>query len=119
MGEGIRTARLSPVVWKHSHEALTSGCIQYKVKVGSLVILSLYVCILDLRLYIDMVSLFVMQYLGSVIIKQLHGNQSAEEACLRLKNTTESTLKKPEIILAISWKGVKFVDGQSKVRHRG
>lgn len=26
-----------------------------------------------------------MQYLGSVIIKNLHGNQSAEEACLKLR----------------------------------
>ncbi len=59
-----------------------------------------------------------MQYLGSVIIKKLHGKQSAEEACLRLKNTTESILKKPEVILAISWKGVKFVDSHSKVRRR-
>ena len=26
-----------------------------------------------------------LQYLGSVIVKRLHGNQSAEEACLKLR----------------------------------
>ncbi len=60
-------------------------------------------------------NLNVVQYLGSVIIKQLHGKQSAEEACLKLKGTVETMFKKPDIILAISWKGIKFVDASTKV----
>lgn len=56
-----------------------------------------------------------MKYLGSVIVKRLHGNQSAEEACLKLRLSTENMIKVPDIILSISWKGVKFVDGHTKV----
>ena len=75
------------------------------------------------------------QYLGSVIIKNLHGKQSAEEACLKLRvsnnmahyfnnplpnlefvqTSTANMQKIPDILLSISWKGVKFMDAQSKV----
>ena len=33
--------------------------------------------------------LFTLQYLGSVIVKRVHGTQSTEEACLRLRVRTE------------------------------
>lgn len=84
-------------------------------------------------------SISVMQYLGSVIVVRVRGTQSTEEACLRLRvswrsnlqysipkspfsipqTSTENMQKLPDIILSICWKGVKFVDGQSKVRMEG
>jgi hypothetical protein len=54
------------------------------------------------------------KYLGSVIVVRVRGTQSTEEACLRLRTSTENMQKLPDIILSISWKGVKFVDGKTK-----
>ena len=38
-------------------------------------------------------NLFTLQYLGSVIVKRVHGTQSTEEACLRLRVRTENILR--------------------------
>ena len=37
--------------------------------------------------------LFILQYLGSVIVKRVRGTQSTEEACLRLRVRTEGILR--------------------------
>ena len=37
--------------------------------------------------------LFTLQYLGSVIVKRVHGTQSTEEACLRLRVRTDNILR--------------------------
>lgn len=54
-------------------------------------------------------------YLGSAVVKGLAGKHSAEEACLKLRTQTDGIAKIPQIILSISWKGVKFVDAISKM----
>ena len=85
------------------------------------------------------------QYLGSVIVVKVKGIQSTEEACLRLRvrlshppilpslhtliphtpipvppqTSTENMQKLPDVILSVAWKGVKFIDGKSKVGCRG
>ena len=77
------------------------------------------------------------QYLGSVIVVRVRGKQSTEEACLRLRvssipfpflhssilvpfqTSTENMQKLPDVILSVAWKGVKFIDGKSKVSCHG
>lgn len=75
------------------------------------------------------------RYLGSVIVVRVRGKQSTEEACLRLRvshslippfphslipsfhpqTSTEQMQKLPLVILSVSWKNVKFIDGVTKV----
>lgn len=62
---GGRVPRLPSQMWHHDNEALIRDSINYKVK-----------------------------YLGSVIVKKLHGSQSAEEACLKLRVHTTSYNKR-------------------------
>ena len=40
---------------------------------------------LSILFYLLYLFVFPLQYLGSLIVKRLHGQQSAEEACLKLR----------------------------------
>jgi hypothetical protein len=76
--------------WRHSVASLVNETINYEAK-----------------------------YLGSVIVVRVKGKQSTEEACLRLRTSTENMQKLPDVILSVAWKGVKFIDGKSKVGCHG
>ncbi|XP_058259955.1 ankyrin repeat and SAM domain-containing protein 1A isoform X2 [Hemibagrus wyckioides] len=52
-------------------------------------------------------------YLGSVIIKDLRGIESTQEACARIRKSKDHR-KGPVIILSITYRGVKFIDAASK-----
>ncbi|XP_060724270.1 ankyrin repeat and SAM domain-containing protein 1A isoform X3 [Tachysurus vachellii] len=52
-------------------------------------------------------------YLGSVIIKDLRGIESTQEACSRIRKSKDHR-KGPVIILSITYRGVKFIDAASK-----
>ncbi|NXX54978.1 ANS1A protein, partial [Scopus umbretta] len=63
-------------------------------------------------------------YLGSMLIKDLRGTESTQDACAKmrlvtsmflfLKKSTEHMKKIPTIILSITYKGVKFIDASNK-----
>ncbi|XP_043932080.1 ankyrin repeat and SAM domain-containing protein 1A [Protopterus annectens] len=53
-------------------------------------------------------------YLGSMLIKDLRGTESTQDACAKMKKTSEQLKKVPTIILSITYKGVKFIDATSK-----
>ncbi|XP_060775307.1 ankyrin repeat and SAM domain-containing protein 1A isoform X3 [Neoarius graeffei] len=52
-------------------------------------------------------------YLGSVIIRDLRGIESTQEACARIRKSKDHR-KGPVIILSITYRGVKFIDAASK-----
>uniref|UniRef100_A0A8C1PK49 Ankyrin repeat and sterile alpha motif domain containing 1Ab n=1 Tax=Cyprinus carpio TaxID=7962 RepID=A0A8C1PK49_CYPCA len=54
------------------------------------------------------------RYLGSVIIRDLRGIESTQEACARIRKSKDHR-KGPVIILNITYRGVKFVDAATKV----
>lgn len=54
------------------------------------------------------------QYLGSMLIHELKGQESTVEACAKMKKSTTQMKKMPLITLAISYHGVKFIDFESK-----
>ncbi|XP_078500424.1 ankyrin repeat and SAM domain-containing protein 1A isoform X21 [Lissotriton helveticus] len=53
-------------------------------------------------------------YLGSMLIKDLRGTDSTQDACAKMRKSTEQMKKIPTIILSISYKGVKFIDASNK-----
>nr|XP_033807653.1 ankyrin repeat and sterile alpha motif domain-containing protein 1B [Geotrypetes seraphini] len=55
-------------------------------------------------------------YLGSMLIKDLRGTESTQDACskMRVSKSTEQMKKVPTIILSVSYKGVKFIDALNK-----
>ncbi|XP_040839167.1 ankyrin repeat and SAM domain-containing protein 1A isoform X6 [Ochotona curzoniae] len=66
-------------------------------------------------------------YLGSMLIKELRGTESTQDACAKmrvgraltphhclLQKSTEHMKKIPTIILSITYKGVKFIDASNK-----
>ncbi len=67
---GKRVARLPSQIWPHDNKSLMKACINYHV-----------------------------HYLGSVLVKKLHGKQSAEEACLKLRVRTPFILTSLPFIL--------------------
>ncbi|KPP69461.1 ankyrin repeat and SAM domain-containing protein 1A-like [Scleropages formosus] len=54
------------------------------------------------------------QYLGSMVIKDLRGIESTQEACAKMRRSTEQRRKAPTIILSITYKGVRFIDSSTK-----
>ncbi|XP_022531279.2 ankyrin repeat and SAM domain-containing protein 1A isoform X4 [Astyanax mexicanus] len=52
-------------------------------------------------------------YLGSVIIRDLRGIESTQEACARIRKSKDHR-KGPVIILSITYRGVKFIDAATK-----
>uniref|UniRef100_A0A8C5RR33 Ankyrin repeat and sterile alpha motif domain containing 1A n=1 Tax=Laticauda laticaudata TaxID=8630 RepID=A0A8C5RR33_LATLA len=53
-------------------------------------------------------------YLGSMLIKDLRGTESTQDACAKMRKSTEHMKKTPTIILSITYKGVKFIDAANK-----
>ncbi|XP_030076298.1 ankyrin repeat and SAM domain-containing protein 1A isoform X3 [Microcaecilia unicolor] len=53
-------------------------------------------------------------YLGSMLIKDLRGTDSTQDACAKMRKSTEQMKKIPTIILSITYKGVKFIDASNK-----
>uniref|UniRef100_A0A3Q3LVJ9 Ankyrin repeat and sterile alpha motif domain containing 1B n=1 Tax=Mastacembelus armatus TaxID=205130 RepID=A0A3Q3LVJ9_9TELE len=56
-------------------------------------------------------------YLGSMLVKELRGTESTQDACAKMRVNTKSTeqMKKvPTIVLSVSYKGVKFIDATNK-----
>ncbi|XP_063961009.1 ankyrin repeat and sterile alpha motif domain-containing protein 1B-like isoform X3 [Lytechinus pictus] len=72
--------------WMHPPDALIKGCCNY-----------------------------TSSYLGSSIIKELHGTESTREACTRLRRSAQHLQKMPAITLSINYGGVKFIDSKSKM----
>ncbi|KAM8883768.1 ankyrin repeat and sterile alpha motif domain-containing protein 1B isoform 3-T3 [Synchiropus picturatus] len=52
-------------------------------------------------------------YLGSMLVKELRGTESTQDACAKMRST-EQMKKVPTIILSVSYKGVKFIDATNK-----
>lgn len=52
-------------------------------------------------------------YLGSLIIRDLRGIESTQDACAKIRKSKDSR-KGPVIILSITYRGVKFIDAASK-----
>ncbi|XP_061699803.1 ankyrin repeat and SAM domain-containing protein 1A-like isoform X4 [Syngnathoides biaculeatus] len=53
-------------------------------------------------------------YLGSMLIKELRGTESTQDACAKMRRSTEQMRKVPIIVLSITYKGVKFIDAANK-----
>ncbi|XP_021485771.1 ankyrin repeat and SAM domain-containing protein 1A isoform X2 [Meriones unguiculatus] len=53
-------------------------------------------------------------YLGSMLIRDLRGTESTQDACAKMRKSTEHMKKVPTIILSITYKGVKFIDASNK-----
>ncbi|XP_068161846.1 ankyrin repeat and SAM domain-containing protein 1A [Antennarius striatus] len=53
-------------------------------------------------------------YLGSMLIKDLRGTESTQDACAKMRRSTEQMRKVPAIVLSITYKGVKFIDAANK-----
>lgn len=71
--------------WCHRPEALVKGCCNYNV-----------------------------QYLGSALVTLLDGTESTKASISKFKRSTENITRVPNIILSISYRGVKFIDEKSK-----
>ncbi|XP_059843496.1 ankyrin repeat and sterile alpha motif domain-containing protein 1B isoform X7 [Hypanus sabinus] len=52
-------------------------------------------------------------YLGSMLVKELRGTESTQDACSKMR-ASEQMKKIPTIVLSISYKGVKFIDATNK-----
>ncbi|XP_019712760.1 ankyrin repeat and SAM domain-containing protein 1A isoform X1 [Hippocampus comes] len=52
-------------------------------------------------------------YLGSMIIRDLRGIESTQDACAKIRKSKDSR-KGPVVILSITYRGVKFIDAASK-----
>ncbi|KAJ7329947.1 hypothetical protein JRQ81_016121 [Phrynocephalus forsythii] len=53
-------------------------------------------------------------YLGSMLVKELRGTESTQDACAKMRKSTEQMKKVPIIVLSVSYKGVKFIDATNK-----
>ncbi|GCB73900.1 hypothetical protein scyTo_0002982 [Scyliorhinus torazame] len=53
-------------------------------------------------------------YLGSMLVKELKGTESTQDACAKMRKSTEQMKKIPTIFLSITYKGVKFIDAFNK-----
>ncbi|XP_036387724.1 ankyrin repeat and SAM domain-containing protein 1A-like [Megalops cyprinoides] len=53
-------------------------------------------------------------YLGSMLIKDLRGTDSTQEACAKMRRSVEQMRKVPTIILSITYRGVKFIDATGR-----
>ncbi|XP_063309129.1 ankyrin repeat and SAM domain-containing protein 1A isoform X3 [Pelobates fuscus] len=53
-------------------------------------------------------------YLGSMQIKDLRGTESTQDACAKMRKSTQHMKKTPRITLSISYKGVKFIDASNQ-----
>ncbi|XP_076311891.1 ankyrin repeat and sterile alpha motif domain-containing protein 1B-like isoform X2 [Tachypleus tridentatus] len=53
-------------------------------------------------------------YLGSTLVKELKGLESTRKSIQKLKLSARGIVKAPNVLLSISYTGVKFIDGRSK-----
>ncbi|XP_038871771.1 ankyrin repeat and SAM domain-containing protein 1A-like [Salvelinus namaycush] len=53
-------------------------------------------------------------YMGSMIIRDLRGIESTQEACAKIRKSKDHSKKGPVVILSITYKGVKFIDATTK-----
>ncbi|XP_062528000.1 ankyrin repeat and sterile alpha motif domain-containing protein 1B isoform X6 [Bombyx mori] len=53
---------------------------------------------------------YVANYLGSTVVKELRGTESTKKSIQKLKKTTKEPKDSPDIILSISYRGVKFLN---------
>ncbi|KAM9698217.1 ankyrin repeat and SAM domain-containing protein 1A-like [Dama dama] len=49
-----------------------------------------------------------------MLLKDLRGTESTQDACSKMRKSTEHMKKIPTIILSITYKGVKFIDASNK-----
>ncbi|XP_076334831.1 uncharacterized protein LOC143238461 isoform X4 [Tachypleus tridentatus] len=54
------------------------------------------------------------QYLGSTLVKELKGLESTRKSIQKLKISTRETANVPNVLLSISYTGVKFIDAHTK-----
>lgn len=62
--------------------------------------------------------LFLFQYLGSTLVKELRGTESTKKSIQKLKKSSSGDDKDkviPQIVLAISFRGVKFLNASNQV----
>lgn len=60
----------------------------------------------------------VFQYLGSTVVKELRGTESTKKSIQKLKKSSSAEDKEkinPDITLAISFRGVKFLNPSNQV----
>uniref|UniRef100_A0A6I8SCT7 Ankyrin repeat and sterile alpha motif domain containing 1A n=1 Tax=Xenopus tropicalis TaxID=8364 RepID=A0A6I8SCT7_XENTR len=55
-----------------------------------------------------------LRYLGSMLIRDLRGTESTQDACAKMRKSTEQMKKIPRITLSISYRGVKFIDASNQ-----
>ncbi|XP_053976870.1 ankyrin repeat and SAM domain-containing protein 1A-like isoform X2 [Hylaeus volcanicus] len=67
--------------WRHQPRALVTGCVTY-----------------------------VANYLGSTVVKELRGTESTKMSIQKLKKTCREPRVTPDITLAISYRGVRFLN---------
>ncbi|XP_024913877.1 ankyrin repeat and sterile alpha motif domain-containing protein 1B-like isoform X1 [Cynoglossus semilaevis] len=49
-----------------------------------------------------------------MLVKELRGTESTQDACAKMRKSTEQMKKVPTIVLSVSYKGVKFIDATNK-----
>ncbi|GIY12080.1 ankyrin repeat and SAM domain-containing protein 1A [Caerostris darwini] len=57
---------------------------------------------------------YMTKYLGSTLVKELHGLESTRTSIQKIKTSTKDIAKKPSIILSISYSGVKFINAETQ-----
>ncbi|XP_054709264.1 ankyrin repeat and sterile alpha motif domain-containing protein 1B-like [Uloborus diversus] len=57
---------------------------------------------------------YIAKYLGSTLVKELHGLESTRNSIQKLKSSTKDIAKIPDILLSISYSGVKFIDNKTR-----
>ncbi|KAL0128961.1 hypothetical protein PUN28_003973 [Cardiocondyla obscurior] len=67
--------------WRHQPKALVTGCVTY-----------------------------IANYLGSTVVKELRGTESTKKSIQKLKKTFREPRITPDIMLAISFRGVRFLN---------
>lgn len=58
---------------------------------------------------------FYLQYLGSTHVKELKGTESTIKSIEKLRKSTADGAKVPNILLAVSYLGVRFIDAVTQV----
>nr|CAD7194423.1 unnamed protein product [Timema douglasi] len=53
---------------------------------------------------------YVANYLGSTVVKELRGTESTKKSIQKLKRSTREAKSTPDIVLAISYRGVQFLN---------
>lgn len=102
--------------WKHQPFVLVTGAVTYVANVS-------YLFYLENQKYNEtnigniFESYFSQQYLGSTVVKELRGTESTKKSIQKLKKTTKEPRDSPDIILSISYRGVKFLNTITRVSY--